>query len=133
MLHRSASAIAPLANRLAATVTHHHSSPLFPSLTLSPQASRTQFPSILHYSSTPKEPNKFSKKQNIQDHKRRLLATKFELKRNLYKAICKDPNLPNELRERHRHKLPKLPRNNSFGRKPQNLETTKFIEQRMEI
>ncbi|CAB4290103.1 unnamed protein product [Prunus armeniaca] len=41
---------------------------------------------------------------------------KFELRRNLYKALCKDPSLPSELREENRFKLSKLPRNSSFTR-----------------
>ncbi|KAG5540989.1 hypothetical protein RHGRI_021022 [Rhododendron griersonianum] len=119
ILRRSASAIAPLANRLIATQNHHHSSPFFSSITHtnhSPHPPRTPFPSVLHYSSTPKEPSKVSEKRNIQDHNRRQLAAKYEQKRNLYKALCKDPGLPAELRERYRYKLSKLPRNSSFGR-----------------
>nr|YP_010932239.1 ribosomal protein S14 [Hedyosmum orientale]WKT05470.1 ribosomal protein S14 [Hedyosmum orientale] len=54
-----------------------------------------------------------SEKRNIRDHKRRLLAAKYELRRKLYKAFCKDPNLP---RDKHRYKLSKLPRNSSFAR-----------------
>ncbi|KAG5563040.1 hypothetical protein RHGRI_005699 [Rhododendron griersonianum] len=119
ILCRSASAIAPLANRLIATQNHNHSSPLFSSIThtnLSPHLPRNPFPSVLHYSSIPKEPSKVSEKRNIQDHNRRQLAAKYELKRNLYKALCKDPGLPAELRERYQYKLSKLPRNSSFGR-----------------
>jgi hypothetical protein len=33
-----------------------------------------------------------SEKRNIRDHKRRLLAAKYELRRKLYKAFCKDPD-----------------------------------------
>ncbi|KAI5314119.1 hypothetical protein L3X38_043295 [Prunus dulcis] len=51
---------------------------------------------------------------NIRDHHRRLLAAKYELRRNLYKALCKDPSLPSDLREENRFKLFKLPRNSSF-------------------
>ncbi|YP_008992378.1 ribosomal protein S14 (mitochondrion) [Salvia miltiorrhiza] len=56
-----------------------------------------------------------SEKRNIRDHKRRLLAAKYELRRKLYKAFCfcKDPDLP---RDKHRYKLSKLPRNSSFAR-----------------
>ncbi len=54
-----------------------------------------------------------SKKRNIRDHKRRLLAAKYELRRKLYKAFCKDPDLP---RDKHRYKLSKLPRKSSFAR-----------------
>ncbi|KAG6578781.1 Ribosomal protein S14, mitochondrial, partial [Cucurbita argyrosperma subsp. sororia] len=55
-------------------------------------------------------------KRNILDHYRRQLAAKFELKRKLYKAVCNDPSLPNDVREEHRYKLSKLPRNSSFTR-----------------
>ncbi|CAA7401228.1 unnamed protein product [Spirodela intermedia] len=55
-------------------------------------------------------------KRNILDHKRRLLAAKYELRRKLYKAVCRDPELPAELRDRHRCKLSRLPRNSSFVR-----------------
>ncbi|XP_047963966.1 uncharacterized protein LOC125208398 [Salvia hispanica] len=54
--------------------------------------------------------------QNIRDHRRRLLAAKYELRRNLYKALCRDPDLPNAMRVKHRCKLSKLPRNSSFTR-----------------
>lgn len=57
-----------------------------------------------------------SEKQNSRDHKRRLLAAKFELRRKLYKAFCKDPDLPSDMRDKHRYKLSKLPRNSSFAR-----------------
>jgi small subunit ribosomal protein S14 len=62
--------------------------------------------------------SKMSEKRNlnIRDHKRRLLAAKYELRRKLYKAFCKDPNLPSEMRDKHRYKLSKLPRNSSFAR-----------------
>ncbi|CAL9005699.1 unnamed protein product [Prunus brigantina] len=53
---------------------------------------------------------------NIRDHHRRLLAAKYELRRNLYKALCQDPSLPSDLREENRFKLSKLPRNSSFTR-----------------
>ncbi|XP_078444759.1 mitochondrial ribosomal protein S14 [Wolffia australiana] len=55
-------------------------------------------------------------KRNIPDHKKRLLAAKFELKRRLYKAICRDGELPQEVRDRHRSKLSRLPRNSAFVR-----------------
>ncbi|CAK7338450.1 unnamed protein product [Dovyalis caffra] len=54
--------------------------------------------------------------RNIKDHHRRLLAEKFELRRNLYKALVRDPTLPQEMRELHAYKLAKLPRNSSFTR-----------------
>ncbi|KAJ7014980.1 ribosomal protein S14 mitochondrial [Populus alba x Populus x berolinensis] len=54
--------------------------------------------------------------RNIRDNHRRLLAEKFELKRNLYKALVRDPTLPQEMRELHAYKLAKLPRNSSFTR-----------------
>nr|QOI17216.1 mitochondrial ribosomal protein S14 [Hepatica maxima] len=57
-----------------------------------------------------------SENRNIQDHKRRLLAAKYEVRRKLYKALCKDPDLPSDMREKHRYKLSKLPRNSSFTR-----------------
>ena len=60
--------------------------------------------------------SKMSEKQNSRDHKRRLLAAKFELRRKLYKAFCKDPDLPSDMRDKHRYKLSKLPRNSSFAR-----------------
>ncbi|OMP04622.1 Ribosomal protein S14 [Corchorus capsularis] len=60
--------------------------------------------------------SKISEKRNLRDHKRRLLAAKYELRRKLYKAFCKDSDLPNDLREKNRYKLSKLPRNSSFAR-----------------
>lgn len=54
--------------------------------------------------------------RNIRDHKRRLLAAKYELRRKLYKALCQDPGLPPALREKFRMKLSKLPRNSAFTR-----------------
>ncbi|KAK5769917.1 hypothetical protein PVK06_049957 [Gossypium arboreum] len=60
--------------------------------------------------------SKMSEKRNIRDHKRRLLAAKYELRRKLYKAFCKDPDLPSDMRDKHRYKLSKLPRNSSFAR-----------------
>lgn len=47
--------------------------------------------------------SKMSEKRNSRDHKRRLLAAKFELRRKLYKAFCKDPNLPSDMRDKHRY------------------------------
>lgn len=55
-------------------------------------------------------------KRNIGDYKRRLLAAKYELRRKLYKALCQDPTLPSDLRDKHRDKLSKLPRNSAFSR-----------------
>ncbi|CAN0905536.1 Ribosomal protein S14, mitochondrial [Linum grandiflorum] len=52
----------------------------------------------------------------IKDHNRRLLAEKFELKRNLYKAFIRDPELPAEIPGKVTAKLSKLPRNSSFIR-----------------
>lgn len=60
--------------------------------------------------------SKMSDKRNIRDHKRRLLAAKYELRRKLYKALCKDPDLPSDMRDKHRSSLSKLPRNSSFAR-----------------
>nr|XP_019066557.1 LOW QUALITY PROTEIN: uncharacterized protein LOC109118967 [Solanum lycopersicum] len=61
--------------------------------------------------------SKMSEKRNIRDHKRRLLAArKYELRRKLYKALCKDPDLPSDMRDKHRSKLSKLPRKSSFAR-----------------
>ncbi|KAK3211002.1 hypothetical protein Dsin_015708 [Dipteronia sinensis] len=57
-----------------------------------------------------------SEKRNIEDHKRRLLAAKYEVKRKLYKALHRDVDLPNELREKFLCKLAQLPRNSSFTR-----------------
>nr|YP_009867105.1 ribosomal protein S14 [Rotheca serrata]QKG04084.1 ribosomal protein S14 [Rotheca serrata] len=62
------------------------------------------------------KPSKMSEKRNIRDHKRRLLAAKYELRRKLYKACCKDPDLPSDMRDKHRYKLSKLPRKSSFAR-----------------
>lgn len=60
--------------------------------------------------------SKMSEKRNIRDHKRRLLAAKYELRRKLYKAFCKDPDLPSDMRDKLRYKLSKLPRKSSFAR-----------------
>lgn len=57
-----------------------------------------------------------AEKRNLLDHKRRLLAAKYELRRKLYKALCRDPDLPSNLLDKHRYKLAKLPRNSSFTR-----------------
>lgn len=57
-----------------------------------------------------------TEKRNIEDHKRRLLASKFEVKRKLYKALHRDVDLPIELREKYLAKLSQLPRNSSFTR-----------------
>ncbi|URE01300.1 Ribosomal protein S14 [Musa troglodytarum] len=57
-----------------------------------------------------------SEKRNILDHKRRLLANKYELRRKLYKAFSKDSDLPYEMRDKHRYKLSMLPRNSAFSR-----------------
>nr|BCT43341.1 ribosomal protein S14 [Musella lasiocarpa] len=57
-----------------------------------------------------------SDKRNILDHKRRLLAAKYELRRKLYKAFCKDSDLPYDMRDKHRYKLSMLPRNSAFAR-----------------
>ncbi|MED6212211.1 hypothetical protein PIB30_081041, partial [Stylosanthes scabra] len=54
--------------------------------------------------------------RNILDQQRRLLATKYELRRKLYKAFCKDSDLPGDMRDKLRYKLSKLPRNSSFTR-----------------
>lgn len=55
-------------------------------------------------------------KRVMKDHNRRLLAEKFEVKRKLFKALCRDPDLPHDVREKSRYKLSKLPRNSSFSR-----------------
>lgn len=57
-----------------------------------------------------------SDKRNILDHKRRLLAAKYELRRKLYKAISCTTSLPFEMRYKHRTKLSLLPRNSAFAR-----------------
>uniref|UniRef100_A0A0D9X3Y1 Succinate dehydrogenase [ubiquinone] iron-sulfur subunit, mitochondrial n=1 Tax=Leersia perrieri TaxID=77586 RepID=A0A0D9X3Y1_9ORYZ len=57
-----------------------------------------------------------SEKRNLLDHKRRLLAAKYELKGKLYKAVCRDPDLPADMRDKFRYKLSKLPRNSSMTR-----------------
>ena len=57
-----------------------------------------------------------SEKRNIRDHKRRLLAAKYELRRKLSKAFCQDSDLPSDMRDKHRYKLSKLPRKSSFAR-----------------
>jgi len=55
-----------------------------------------------------------SEKRNLRDHKRRLLAEKYELRGKMYKAVCRDPDLPLDMREKFRYKLSKLPRNSSM-------------------
>ncbi|KAL7191167.1 hypothetical protein ACSBR2_023270 [Camellia fascicularis] len=40
---------------------------------------------------------------------------KYELRQKLYKAFCKDPDLSTDMRDKHRYKLSKLPRNSSFS------------------
>nr|YP_010722486.1 ribosomal protein S14 [Cuminum cyminum]WDV16680.1 ribosomal protein S14 [Cuminum cyminum] len=57
-----------------------------------------------------------SEKLNIRDHKRIVLAAKYELRRKLSKAFCKDPDLSSEMRDKRRSKLSKLPRKSSFAR-----------------
>lgn len=57
-----------------------------------------------------------SEKRNIRDHKRRLLAAKYELIRKLEKAFCKDPDLTSDMRDKDRYKFSKLPRKSSFAR-----------------
>ncbi|KAI5566998.1 hypothetical protein BDE02_13G059200 [Populus trichocarpa] len=54
-----------------------------------------------------------SEKRNIRDHKRRLLAAKYELIR---RKICKDPDLTSDMRDKDRYKFSKLPRKSSFAR-----------------
>ncbi|KNA05041.1 hypothetical protein SOVF_193810 [Spinacia oleracea] len=55
-------------------------------------------------------------KRNILDYQRRQLASKYELRRKLYKALCRDPELPPNMKEKFRYKLSKLPRNSAFNR-----------------
>lgn len=66
--------------------------------------------SLTHFSTTTRV------HRNIPDSHRRVLAAKYELRRKLYKALTKDPELPKEVRDKHRYKLSKLPRNSSFTR-----------------
>ncbi|KAJ4829959.1 ribosomal protein S14, S11 [Turnera subulata] len=54
--------------------------------------------------------------RNIKDNHRRQLAAKYELRRNLFKALVRDPELPTEMRENASAKLAALPRNSSFTR-----------------
>ncbi|KAL4183164.1 hypothetical protein AMTRI_Chr11g96770 [Amborella trichopoda] len=42
---------------------------------------------------------------------KRLFAAKYELRRKLYKAFGKDPDLPSDMRDKYLYKLSKLPRN----------------------
>ncbi|XP_021729110.1 uncharacterized protein LOC110696130 [Chenopodium quinoa] len=55
-------------------------------------------------------------KRNILDYHRRQLASKYELRRKLYKALCRDPELPLSMKDKFRYKLAKLPRNSAFNR-----------------
>ncbi|CAL0324945.1 unnamed protein product [Lupinus luteus] len=55
-----------------------------------------------------------SEKRNTRDHERRLLAAKYELRRKLYKALCKDSDLPSDMRDKLRYKVSKLPRKSSL-------------------
>lgn len=55
-------------------------------------------------------------KRNRRDHKRRLLAAKYELRRKLSKAFCQDLDLPSEMREKESSQLAKLPRQSAFAR-----------------
>ncbi|KAF7096207.1 hypothetical protein CFC21_098189 [Triticum aestivum] len=57
-----------------------------------------------------------SEKRNLRDHKRRILAAKYELRGKLYKAVCRDPELPSDMRDKFRYKLSKLPRNSNMTR-----------------
>nr|AKI85093.1 ribosomal protein S14 [Geranium maderense] len=59
---------------------------------------------------------KIDENRNVEDHRRRLLAAKYEMRRNLYKALCRDPSLPSDMRDLYRCKLSMLPRNSSFTR-----------------
>nr|AKI85091.1 ribosomal protein S14 [California macrophylla] len=59
---------------------------------------------------------KIDENRNVEDHRRRLLAVKYEMRRNLYKALCRDPSLPSDMRDVYRTKLSTLPRNSSFTR-----------------
>jgi ribosomal protein S14 len=52
----------------------------------------------------------------ITDKKRRKLAFQYEHKRNEYKSIAYDRNLPNAIRAEAIAKLSKLPRNSSMTR-----------------
>lgn len=95
--------------------------PLLKSVNLNPRPSTMT--SSFHSSSFKQEylkkdrpSNKMLVHRNIRDYKRRLLVAKYELRRNLYKALCRDPELPSHVRERHRIKLSKLPRNSSSTR-----------------
>ncbi|XLT13600.1 hypothetical protein HN51_059290 [Arachis hypogaea] len=44
------------------------------------------------------------------------LSTKNRYNEKLYKAFCKDSDLPSDMRDKLRYKLSKLPRNSSFAR-----------------
>ncbi|KAL8239093.1 hypothetical protein R6Q59_015660 [Mikania micrantha] len=45
--------------------------------------------------------SKMSEKQNIRDHKRRLLAAKYELIEKAF-SICKDTDRSSDMRDKHR-------------------------------
>ncbi|XP_047338530.1 28S ribosomal protein S14, mitochondrial [Impatiens glandulifera] len=97
--------------------------PIMKSLNLNSKPSTLTLTSSFHSSSFKQETfkkdlpsNKMLVHRNIRDYKRRLLVAKYELRRNLYKALCRDPDLPSHVRERHRIKLSKLPRNSSSTR-----------------
>nr|AKI85094.1 ribosomal protein S14 [Geranium phaeum] len=59
---------------------------------------------------------KIDENRNVEDHRRRLLYNKYEMRRNLYKALCRDPSLPSDMRDAYRCKLSTLPRNSSVTR-----------------
>ncbi|KAI5681670.1 hypothetical protein M9H77_02898 [Catharanthus roseus] len=54
--------------------------------------------------------SKVSEKRNIRDHKCRLFAAQYELRRKQSKAFCKDLYLPSDMRDKHCYKLSKFPR-----------------------
>ncbi|KAG4946735.1 hypothetical protein JHK87_042742 [Glycine soja] len=74
-----------------------------------------------------------SDQRNIRDHKRRLLAAKYELRRKLYKAFCKDSDLPSDMRDKLRYKLSKLPRNSSFARVRNRSDSIASARERIPI
>ncbi|KAL4181293.1 hypothetical protein AMTRI_Chr12g236530 [Amborella trichopoda] len=49
--------------------------------------------------------SKRSEKRKIRDHKHYLLAAKYELRRKLCKAFCKDLDLPSDMRDKHNYKF----------------------------
>nr|AKI85089.1 ribosomal protein S14 [Monsonia emarginata] len=59
---------------------------------------------------------KIDENRNVEDHRRRVLAARYEMRRKLYKALCRDPSLPSDMRDAYRCKLSRLPRNSSFTR-----------------